>query len=314
MTTGHTVAITRQAGGGESLGVRAKLSHTLAYVSGSRAAWLFTAAWLAAALTLVLSGQGFPFGSLILVGIYMPLSLVTVLLTRPAPPAPAATSERPRIHLQVGLILLFVVLTGWSGLVFHDVVAGSIPVWTPLVDALGRLGDMWFGAATWVTNPVTYVALPLIVLLLTGAHLRSLGFGRGHRIGRVLLLWGSIPLAFFAVALVSGQLALGRLLGRFVSNFMQNGLMEEFLFRGALQTRLRRLWTPAWAVVIGALVFGVWHLGLGFANTGNAGLLPALASTVVNQAVVGLAFGVIFERTRNLAVPSIVHILADSLG
>ncbi len=231
MTTGHTVAITRQAGGGESLGVRAKLSHTLAYVSGSRAAWLFTAAWLAAALTLVLSGQGFPFGSLILVGIYMPLSLVTVLLTRPAPPAPAATSERPRIHLQVGLILLFVVLTGWSGLVFHDVVAGSIPVWTPLVDALGRLGDMWFGAATYVTNPVTYVALPLIVLLLAGAHLRSLGFGRGHRIGRVLLLWGSIPLAFFAVALVSGQLALGRLLGRFVSNFMQNGLMEEFLFR-----------------------------------------------------------------------------------
>ncbi len=314
MTTGRTIAITRQARGGEPIGIRAEVRHTLASVAASRAAWLFAAAWIVAALTLMVSGQGFPFGSLIFAAVYLPLSLVTVLLTRPAPPAPALAIERPRIHLQVGLILLFVLLTGWSGLVFHDVVTGPIPLWTPLVDALGRLGDTWFGFATYVTNPVTYVALPLLVLLLAGAHIRSLGFGHGHRVGRVLLLWGSIPLAFFAVALVSGQLALGRLLGRFVSNFMQNGFWEEFLFRGALQTRLRRLCTPAWAVVIQALVFGIWHLGLGFTSTGNAGLLPALASTVVNQAVVGLAFGVIFERTRNLAVPSIVHVVADSMG
>ncbi len=314
MTTADTRSIAQPIGSGRALQVRARLGHTLASVAASRAAWLFAAAWIVAALTLVVSGQGFPFESLVLAAVFLPLSLVTVLLTRPAPHAPAATVERPRLHLQVGLILLFVVLTAWSGLVFHDVVAGSIPVWTPLVDLLGRLGDAWFGAATFMTNPVTYVGLPLVVLLLAGARLRSLGFGRGHRMGRVLLLWGSIPLAFFAVALVSGQLALGRLLGRFVSNFMQNGFMEEFLFRGALQTRLRRLWTPAWAVVMQALVFGIWHLGLGFANTGHAGLLPALASTVVNQAVVGLAFGVIFERTRNLAVPSIVHVLADSLG
>ncbi len=308
------MTITRQAGSGESPGVRAALGHTLAYVAASRAAWLFAAAWIAAALTLTVSGQGFPLDSLVLAAVFLPLSLVTVLLTRPEAPAPAAAAERPRLRLQAGLVLLFVVLTAWSGIVFHDVVAGTIPLWTPLVDALGRLGDAWFGAATWVTNPVTYVGLPLVVLLLAGARPRSLGFGRGHRMGRVLLLWGSIPLAFFAVALVSGQLTFGRIFGRFVSNFMQNGIMEEFLFRGALQTRFRRLWTPAWAVVVQALVFGVWHLGLGFANTGNAGLLPAVASTIVNQAVVGLAFGVIFERTRNLAVPSIVHILADSMG
>jgi membrane protease YdiL (CAAX protease family) len=313
MTTEHAVATTRPKSA-ESHGLRAELVHTLASVAASRAAWLFAAAWMLAALTLVVSGQGFPFDSLIIVGVYLPLSLVTVLLTRPAPPAPAAAAERPRLRLQVGLILLFVVLTGWSGLVFHDVVGGSIPAWTPLVDALGRLGDTWFGAGTWVTNPVTYVGLPLLVLLLAGARVRSLGFGPGHRVGRVLLLWGSIPLAMFAVAIVSGQLTLGRLLGRFVSNFMQNGFLEEFLFRGALQTRLRRLLTPAWAVVIQALGFGIWHLGLGFTNTDHAGLLPALASTVVNQAVIGLAFGVIFERTRNLVAPSIAHVLANSMG
>ena len=314
MTTGRTMTITRQAGSGEPLGIRAALGHTLASVAASRAAWLFAAAWIVAALTLVLTGQGFPFGSLILIAIFMPLSLVTVLLTEPAPPNPAEANERPHIRFQVGLILLFVVLTGWTGLVFHDVTAASIPIWTPLVDALGRLGDAWLGATTYVMNPVSYVVLPLAVLLLAGAGLRSLGFGRGHRIGRVLLLWASIPFAFFAIAFASGQLSLGRLLGGFASNFLNNGFSEEFLFRGALQTRLRRLWGPAWAVVVQALVFGAWHLGLGFDNTGHAGLLPALASTIVNQAVIGLAFGVIFERTRNLVAPTIAHILVDSLG
>ena len=314
MSTASTQAISQSVGSSRTLHIRAKLAASLRSVAGSRAAWLFAMAWLAAALTLVLTGQGFPFGSLILIAIFMPLSLVTVLLTEPAPPNPAEANERPRIRLQVGLILLFVVLTGWTGLVFHDVTAASIPIWTPLVDALGRLGDAWLGATTYVMNPVTYVALPLIVLLLTGAPLRSLGFGPGHRVGRVVVLWASIPFAFFAIAFASGQLSLGRLLGGFASNLLNNGFSEEFLFRGALQTRLRRLWGPAWAVVVQALVFGAWHLGLGFDNTGHAGLLPALASTIVNQAVIGLAFGVIFERTRNLVAPTIVHILVDSLG
>ncbi len=110
-------------------------------VAGSRAAWLFAAAWLARALTLVLTGQGFPFGSLILIAIFMPLSLMTVLLTQPAPSSLAAPNEQPRIRLQVGVVLVFVVLTGWTGLVFHQVTAVSIPIWSPMVDALGRLGE-----------------------------------------------------------------------------------------------------------------------------------------------------------------------------
>jgi len=95
---------------------------------------------------------------------------------------------------------------------------------------------------------------------------------------------------------------------------MNNGFFEEFLFRGALQTRLRALRGPGWALVIQALVFGAWHLGLGYTNTDHAGLLPALASTIVYQATLGLAFGVIFERTRNLLAPSVAHILVNSLG
>ena len=119
---------------------------------------------------------------------------------------------------------------------------------------------------------------------------------------------------FFVYVVLSGQLSLGRLAGRVLSNSLNNGFFEEFLFRGALQTRLRRLAGPGWALVLQALIFGPWHLGLGFTDTGHAGWLPALASTLVHQAVVGLGFGVIFERTRNLLAPSVVHVVANSLG
>jgi membrane protease YdiL (CAAX protease family) len=101
---------------------------------------------------------------------------------------------------------------------------------------------------------------------------------------------------------------------RLLSNAIQNGFFEEFLFRGALQTRLRRILNPAWAVVIQALIFGVWHLGLGYTNTAYDGFLPAVTATLVNQAVLGLAFGMIFERTRNLLAPSVVHVFFNSMG
>ena len=52
-----------------------------------------------------------------------------------------------------------------------------LPLWSPLVDALQRTGDQWFGNGNYVANPVTYVLLPLPVLLLVGARLPELGFG-----------------------------------------------------------------------------------------------------------------------------------------
>jgi membrane protease YdiL (CAAX protease family) len=209
----------------------------------------------------------------------------------------------------------FIALTAWNGLVFHGLPgAGPAPGWSELVRALGSVGDGLFGNGNYVANPVTYLVLPLALLLLLGARPRELGFGTGHRVGRVILLWAAIPVAFLAFAVATGQLTVGRIANRLVSNVMQNGFWEEFLFRGALQTRLRRLLTPAWAIVIQALVFGAWHLGLGYASTGYAGFLPALASTLVHQATIGLAFGIIFERTRNLLAPSVAHVLANSIG
>ena len=38
-----------------------------------------------------------------------------------------------------------------------------------------------------------------------------------------------------------------------------------------------------------------------------------LGSTIVHQFVIGLAHGIIYERTRNLLVPSVAHVLINSM-
>ncbi|MDR7082097.1 membrane protease YdiL (CAAX protease family) [Arthrobacter ginsengisoli] len=76
-------------------------------------------------------------------------------------------------------------------------------------------------------------------------------------------------------------------------NFIQNGFVEESSFSGALQTRLVLAVGTGWALVLQALLLGVWHLRLGFTNTGHAG-------TIVPQSVLGLAFPVP-GRPRGLA-------------
>ena len=277
-------------------------------------ALVFAAAWVASAIVLVASGQGFPAAQAAIGAAYLALAGITVRITNDAPFARLKT-DRLRHWVQVAVIGAFIVLTAWNGLVFHEVAGvGPVPGWSDLSRGLGSIGDGLFGNGNYVANPVAYAVLPLILLLLLGARPRELGFGKGHRVGRVILLWMAIPVGFLAVSIATGQLSVGRVANRLVSNFMQNGFWEEFLLRGALQTRLRLLLTPEWAIVIQALVFGAWHLGLGYANTGHAGFLPALASTLVHQATIGLAFGIVFERTRNLLAPSVAHVLANSMG
>jgi membrane protease YdiL (CAAX protease family) len=104
---------------------------------------------------------------------------------------------------------------------------------------------------------------------------------------------------------------------------IEAGLVEEFFFRWYLQSRLAA-WTGSQvsAVLLGALVFGLAHApgillrgagaveGLGYAP----GIGTALAYVIATQGVAGLAFGVLWARTRSFVLVVALHGLFDAFS
>lgn len=82
------------------------------------------------------------------------------------------------------------------------------------------------------------------------------------------------------------------------------GIGEELLFRGYIQTRLRRRWGPGWAIFCTSLMFGVMHfdpvqgtfamgvgLFLGYLTERTGSLWPAIVCHTVNNMVSTLEVG-----------------------
>lgn len=96
------------------------------------------------------------------------------------------------------------------------------------------------------------------------------------------------------------------------------GPTEELLFRGLVQTSLNasisarlafRGWSVAVGTIVAAVLFGLFHLVnltyQSFATT---------AQQVATSVVIGLVFGLLYDRTRNLVGASLAHSLADLSG
>ena len=96
------------------------------------------------------------------------------------------------------------------------------------------------------------------------------------------------------------------------------GPTEELLFRGLIQTALNgsiratvslRGWSLRWGTVVGAAAFGAFHLvNLAYQP------LAATGEQTVAAVIVGLLFGALYDRTRNLIGASLAHSLADFSG
>ena len=287
------------------------------------AAWCFAAIWAIAAIYLAVIGRVFiVLQCLFLLVIVMFFCTITAGITR--------TEHEPKVKLsrkglgllllQIAVIAFFICITGYTSLMFHGVVEShSIPVWSPVIRAISNFGEKVFDSgfvvnpALSVANIAKYFLLPLPFLLLLGARFSRLGFCRGHRTLLVLALWCFIPAGVWIYLLAFGRLSCRVLIRRFLMHLLQNGFGEEFLYRGALQTRLRALLSPSWAIVIQALLFGIWHFGANSGYKGITGTYAVIAFSVVVQATAGLVFGIIFQRTRNLLACSIIHVVTNSL-
>jgi hypothetical protein len=76
---------------------------------------------------------------------------------------------------------------------------------------------------------------------------------------------------------------------------------EELLFRGVIQGRLRQTFGPLTSILGASTLFGLMHV-LNF--TGS--VLESVAAAAV-IGIVSLLWGYLYERTRNLLVPILVH-------
>lgn len=270
--------------------------------------------YMLANLYLILIGESVGILLLILANVLYQI-LLTWLTKRVTDPMPNEEEAQPinktKIWIQIGILGIIILLTGFA--------SDSVPVWSAIVNWAKALGESnlpaeWFGGpGNAVANPLQYFVIPLVLLLLLGAKPTELGLGKGHQIWKSSVIWLALPVVIWGVLLMTGQLPAQTLARRIIGNTFQNGFFEEFLMRGALQTCLRKIMASPWALTVQAFVFGLWHLR---ANTDmmDGNLIAGIAFCIISQTAAGFIFGYLFERTRNLVVPSVAHVVMNVLG
>ncbi|UPM43018.1 CPBP family intramembrane glutamic endopeptidase [Halocatena salina] len=167
-----------------------------------------------------------------------------------------------------------------QGLVFGSIAAGYL--WVRDLD-LGWIGlsrpslkeALWIGLG-WIMAFGSVVGLLIVVLLL------GLNPGQNQIQGLVAENPDLIPLLIVLTIVLIGP-------------------GEELLFRGIIQGSLRERFGPMTAIILASVIFASAHVG---SLTGSLG---DRAITVGVLLVPSLIFGIAYERTNNLVVPSLIH-------
>jgi len=205
--------------------------------------------------------------------------------------------------------------------------------------------------ASWLASPrgkflvvlarklIVFVAIPFALFrFLFGYRWRDFGLQweglralKGNHLAVVVILSGAILVFQYFLGLGAapirrgelnvGQLAIGIPLA-FIWLFIETGLVEEFFFRGLVQSRC-----AAWfksevsGVAVMALLFGLAHApGFIFRQAGlkdalgpNPSAIDAIAYSIVILSVSGIFLGIVWARTKNLWALMFIHAAADLL-
>ena len=248
------------------------------------------------------------------------LSFAAWLATRAVVPWPSSLrSPAPEVAAIVGYLALFAVLVlGWGLSAVRETVSREplqsaailgaklatmvlVPGWlfTRFGYSWGRLFSMRrFDRVTWRALAIMAVLL-LALQIVAGRGLQTLS-------ALHLPVWHTLAWAPAALAWMT----------------LEAGITEEFLFRVLLQTRLA-VWleSETAGILSMALLFGLAHapgyvLRGAHAMEGMGGppsVPTALAYAVAVVSPVGIAFGVLLARTRNLLLLVLLHGWADLL-
>ena len=108
----------------------------------------------------------------------------------------------------------------------------------------------------------------------------------------------------------------------FVWLLFEVGLVEEFFFRGLVQSQFAAAFkSEVSGVVLMSLIFGLAHApGFIFRQAGeveglgsNPSALDAIAYSIVVLAISGITFGIVWARTKNLFAVMLIHAAGDLL-
>jgi len=171
----------------------------------------------------------------------------------------------------------------------------------------------------------------MILLALAGIaiHGRPRDYGLWPRNPKTTAKWSLVILTLFAVvdaALLTvtsglGKVSLGGFLKAALWYYVFVGFSEELFFRGYVQSRLNEVFTRKYKRIFGVdyewtqgtlitavFFFSLPHLLVGvnpFAGTYR--LNPEIAALAVFATVLGLAAGVLREKTGGVVLPAVLH-------
>jgi len=205
--------------------------------------------------------------------------------------------------------------------------------------------------ANWIASPrgkflvvmarklIVFVVIPFVLFrFIFGYRWRDFGLQwkglralKGNHLAVVVILSAAILLFQYFLGmgaapirrgeLTAAQLAIGIPLA-FVWLFIETGLVEEFFFRGLLQTRCAAwLNSEVSGVALMALLFGLAHApgfilrhaGLEEAIGPDPSPADAIAYAIVILSVGGIFFGIVWARTKNLWAVMFIHAATDLL-
>lgn len=283
-------------------------------------AGLYLLIWGAATATLArVAPEGL--GAALVIGVLFGgvLSGLTWACTRKSNPVTIPV-KRPALEMgavAIWLAIYAIVCLGW---LFTEIKHQVTP------------GTQQFKLTMMAVKLAIHVAIPLLILKILGAKLSPMfGWRAGQKgVLPLLLVVGALSIAInFTISpalkdisAVNPSLATlaWAIPGSFVWMAIEAGLCEEVLFRAVLQSRLAAfLRSEAGAAVIGAVLFGLAHApGLFMrpdtaGETVSGGLVGIIAYTVGVLSPIGLLYGVIWARTRNLWLLIVLHALVDFL-
>lgn len=200
-------------------------------------------------------------------------------------PMPVAVLGWVQLFTLIGIVVLFYLYSKTEGPAFFKKIwkDQSLPHSKPIVI------DFLMGVMTWfISFPLVVVVGQLIDMLL----FYFFGFENYEQVAvRYLKTTLNSP-PMFAIALFTILLAAP--------------VIEEFLFRGCLQTFFKRYFSPQRAIVLSALCFSVFH----FAPSQGIGNISLVASLFL----FALFLGFIYERQASLFASIGLHITFNTVS